>query len=61
MPLNLVAQSGLIVEQRTRIVFASAELVYKCFAGIGNGRGWYYATIFGNYEAYLVDCLAVLD
>ena len=46
MPLNLVAQSGLIVEQRTRIVFASAELVYKCFAGIGNGRGWYYATIF---------------
>jgi len=43
-PLRLIAQSGLILEQRTRQVSVPAPLVYKCFAAIGDRRGWYYAT-----------------
>lgn len=55
-PLNLVTHAGLIMEQRAIQVSAPAEVVYRCFAGIGNDRGWYHATVLWKLRG-LIDRL----
>jgi uncharacterized protein YbjT (DUF2867 family) len=55
-PLSLIVQSGLIVENRRRKVLAPAPLVYQCFSGIGDTRGWYFATFLWQFRG-LVDRL----
>jgi len=52
-PLNLVVQSGLIIERRTRKVSTSVGLVYQCFAGIGDRRGWYHATALWQLRGWI--------
>jgi hypothetical protein len=41
-PVTLTNREGMIVEQRQRIVAASAGDVYKTFVGLGGRRGWFY-------------------
>jgi uncharacterized protein YbjT (DUF2867 family) len=41
-PLTLTTLEGLIIERRQRTVSASAESVYRSFAGLGGERGWLY-------------------
>ncbi len=41
-PVILTTQEGMIVEQRQRVVPASAAVVYTIFSGLGGQRGWFY-------------------
>lgn len=41
-PVLLTAHEGMILEQRRRLVQASAETVYASFTGLGGERGWLY-------------------
>ncbi len=41
-PVTLTTHEGMILEQRQRVVAASAADVYKIFTGIGGKRGWFY-------------------
>jgi uncharacterized protein YbjT (DUF2867 family) len=41
-PVVLTTQEGMILEQRQRVVAASAADIYKVFTGIGGKRGWFY-------------------
>lgn len=52
-PLRSVVRSGLMLEQRTRKIFASVPSVYKCFAGIGDRRGWYHATVLWQLRSWI--------
>ena len=52
----MIVQSGLIVENRLRNVLAPAPLVHQCFSGIGDTRGWYFATFLWQFRG-LVDRL----
>ena len=51
--LRSVGRSGLMLEQRTRKVSASVSSVYKCFAGIGDRRGWYHATVLWQLRGWI--------
>ena len=51
--LRSVGRSGLMLEQRTRKVSASVSSVYKCFAGIGDRRGWYHATVLWQFRGWI--------
>ena len=41
-PVTLKTREGMIVENRQRVVSASAEDVYRIFIGLGGKRGWLY-------------------
>ena len=39
-PVALINHEGMIIERRRRMVAATAEAVYRSFAGLGGRRGW---------------------
>jgi uncharacterized protein YbjT (DUF2867 family) len=41
-PVTLTMEEGILIERRQRIVRAGCADVYRSFAGIGGGRGWFY-------------------
>lgn len=43
VPVALTYREGIFIETRQRIISASAETVYRVFAGLGGERGWLYA------------------
>jgi hypothetical protein len=43
VPVALTYREGIFIETRQRLVSASAETVYRVFAGLGGERGWLYA------------------
>lgn len=41
-PYLFTVESGLMLEQRTKLVDAPPEAVYRAYTGIGGERGWFY-------------------
>jgi hypothetical protein len=41
-PVALLTSEGMIMERRQRTVTATADAVYRSFAGLGGKRGWLY-------------------
>jgi uncharacterized protein YbjT (DUF2867 family) len=41
-PYLFTVESGLMLEQRTKLVDVPAEAVYRAYTGIGGARGWFY-------------------
>jgi uncharacterized protein YndB with AHSA1/START domain len=41
-PVVLTDQEGMIIEHRSRIVYAPPESVFQAFTGLGGKRGWLY-------------------
>lgn len=41
-PVTLTTREGMILEQRQRLVAASAESVFRAFTSLGGKRGWLY-------------------
>ena len=41
-PVALISTQGMILERRRLMVDASADAVYRSFAGLGGARGWLY-------------------
>jgi uncharacterized protein YbjT (DUF2867 family) len=41
-PVMLTSEAGMIIEQRQITIDASAETIFRAFAGLGGARGWLY-------------------